>query len=66
MEEEATKLAQEEVCHAEAVVAAAAKCKAEMGKQRAVSKDVVIELSGDNEPSMVSQAFFFFFECEGC
>jgi CO dehydrogenase/acetyl-CoA synthase gamma subunit (corrinoid Fe-S protein) len=61
MEEEATKLAQEEAHHAEAMVAAAAKHKAEAGKQWAVSKDMVVELSGDNELSMVSQMFFFFF-----
>jgi hypothetical protein len=61
VEEEAVKLAQEEVHCAEAAVAAAAKHKAEAGKQQAVSKDAVIELSGDDEPSMVSQRFFFFF-----
>jgi hypothetical protein len=58
-EEEAAKLAQEEVHHAEAT---AVKHKAKARKQWAVSKDAVIKLSGDDELSMVSQMSFFFFE----
>jgi CO dehydrogenase/acetyl-CoA synthase gamma subunit (corrinoid Fe-S protein) len=60
-EEEAMKLAQEEAHCAEAMVVAAAKHKAETRKQQAASKDAVIKLSGNNEPSIVSQVCFFFF-----
>jgi hypothetical protein len=44
----------------EAEAVAAAKRKAEVGKQWGTSKSVLLELSDDDEPSMVSMMCFLF------
>jgi hypothetical protein len=59
--EAAASVVREETCRVEAEAAVAAKCKAKAGKQRGTSKSVLLELSDDDEPSMVSMMCFLFF-----
>jgi hypothetical protein len=54
-------VAQEEMRRVEVEAVAAAKCKAEAGKQRGTLKSVPLELSDDDELSMVSTMCFLFF-----
>jgi hypothetical protein len=58
--EAAVSVAREEMRWVEVEAAAAAKRKAEVGKQQGTSKSVLLELSDDNEPSMVSTMCFLF------
>jgi hypothetical protein len=64
--EAVASVAWEEMCQVEVEAAVAAKHKAKVGKQWGTSKSVPLELSDDDEPSMVSKMcflfLFFFFE----
>jgi hypothetical protein len=62
--EAATSMAQEETHQVEAEAEVTEKCKTEVGKQQGTSKSVPLELSDDDELSMVSKMclLFLFFE----